>query len=58
MKYLTDQFKLCFCFYIGNTKQLHLIVHGNTIGIFADNLLVATDDLSCLCMPVSNAVVE
>jgi len=26
MKYLTDQFQLCFCFCIGNTKQMHLIL--------------------------------
>jgi len=27
MKYLTDQFQLCFCFCIGNTKQLYLFLH-------------------------------
>jgi len=31
---------------------------GNTIGILTDNLLVATYFLSCLCILVSNAVVE
>jgi len=32
---------------------------GNTIGILtADNLQVAAYALSCLCIPVSNAVVE
>jgi len=25
MKYLTDQFQLCFCFCIGNTKKLYFI---------------------------------
>jgi len=27
MKYLTYQFQLCFCFYIGNTKLLYLFLH-------------------------------
>ena len=27
MKYLTDQFQLCFRFCIGNTKQLYLFLH-------------------------------
>jgi len=27
MKCLTDQFQLCFCFRIGNTKQLYLFLH-------------------------------
>jgi len=27
MKYLTSQFQLCFCFFIGNTKQLYLFLH-------------------------------
>jgi len=27
MKYLTDQFQLCFCFCVGNTKQLYLFLH-------------------------------
>ena len=58
IKYLTDQFQLRFCFCIGNTKQLYFICIGNTIGILADNLLVATYALSCLCIPVSNAVAE
>jgi len=31
---------------------------GSTIGVLADNLLVATYVLSCLCIPVSNADVE
>jgi len=31
---------------------------GNTIGILADNLLVAAYALSCLCIPVFKAVVE
>jgi len=31
---------------------------GRTIGILTDNVLVATYNLSCLCIPVSNAVVE
>jgi len=26
-KFLTDQFQLCFCFFIGNTKQLYLFRH-------------------------------
>jgi len=26
MKCFTDQFQLCFCFCIGNTKQLHLFL--------------------------------
>jgi len=30
----------------------------NTIGIVTDNLLVASCALSCLCIPVSNAVAE
>jgi len=47
MKYLTAQFQLCFCFCIGNT-----------IGILADNLLVATYPLSCLSILVPNAVAE
>jgi len=41
---LGDQFQLCFCFYNGNTKLLHLqyLYIGNTTGILtADNLLVA-----------------
>ena len=31
---------------------------GNTIGILTNNLLVATYVLSCICIPVSNTVVE
>jgi len=27
MKYLTDQFQLCFYFGIGNTKLLHIFMH-------------------------------
>ena len=27
IKYLTDQFQLCFCFYIGNTKLSYLFLH-------------------------------
>jgi len=27
MKYFTDQFQLCLCFCIGNTKQLYLFQH-------------------------------
>ena len=27
MKYLTDQFQLCFCFCVGNAKQLYLFLH-------------------------------
>ena len=60
MKYLTDQFQLCFCFCIGNTKLPYLYLHwhyGNTIGILtADNLLVAAYGLSCLCIPVSSEI--
>ena len=31
---------------------------GNTVGILTDNLVVATHALSCLSIPVTNAVVE
>jgi len=59
MKYLTDKFQLCFCFCVGNTKQLYFFCIGNTIGILtADDMLVAAYALSCLCIPVSNAVVK
>jgi len=27
MKCLTDQFQLCFCICVGNTKQLYLFLH-------------------------------
>jgi len=57
MKYLGDQFQLCFCFCIGNTKLLYLqyFYIGNTTGILtADNLLVAAYALSCLCIVMSS----
>jgi len=57
MKYLGDQFQLCFCFRISNTKLLYLqyFYIGNTTGILtADTLLVAAYALSCLCIPVSS----
>jgi len=52
----TRQFQLCVC--IGNTKQLYLFLHCNTVGILTDHLLVATYPLSRLCILVSSAVVE
>jgi len=55
MKYLTDQFQLCFCFCISNIFNFCI---GNTIGILADNVLVATYYFSCLCIPAFNALVE
>jgi len=59
VKYLTDQFQLCFCFCIGNTKLLNLLLQyiGNTIGILTeDNLLIAAYALSCVCIPVSSEI--
>jgi len=41
-----------------NTVAMFYLCIGNTTGILTDNLLVATYALSCLCIPVSNAVVE
>ena len=59
-KCLTDKFQSCFCFCISNTKYIatFCFCSGNTIGILTDNVLVATCNLSCLCIPVPNAVVE
>jgi len=47
MKYLTDQFQLCYCFCVCNT-----------IGTLTDNLPVVAYALSCLCISVSNAFAE
>jgi len=58
MKYLTDQFQLCFCFCSGRLNSYILFLHWNTISILTDNLVVATYALSCLYIPVSNVVVE
>jgi len=56
MKCLTYQFQLSFC--IGNTNSCIYFCIGNKIGILTDNLLIAAYALSCLCLPVSNAVAE
>jgi len=40
MKYFTDQFQLCFCFCIGNTKQPYCRLYfciSNTIVILTAN---------------------
>jgi len=58
MKHLTDQFQLCFFFALATLISYIYFCIGNTFGIFtADNLLVAAYALSCLCIPVPNAVV-
>ena len=49
------------CVFVFALATLNTCIHlciGNTIGILTDNLLVATYALPCLCIPVSNAVVE
>jgi len=58
MKYLGDQFQLCFCVCNGNTKLLYLqyFYIGNTTGILRGNLLVAAYALSCLCIQVSSEI--
>jgi len=48
MKYLTDQFQFCFCFSIGNTKQLYFLCIGKTIHILTENWLVDTCFVSSL----------
>jgi len=58
IKYLTDQFQLCFVFALAtpNTVATFYFWIATTIGILTDNLPVATYALSCLCIPVSDAV--
>ena len=49
------------CVFVFALATLNAYIHlciGNTIGILSDNLLVATYALSCLCIPVYNAVAE
>jgi len=46
MKYLTDQFQLCFCFCISNTNYIAIATFyfctGNTTGTLTDNVLDGT----------------
>ena len=58
MKYLTDQFELCFCFCIGSTKQLYFIFVMATQLASVQTTCQLLYALSCLCIPVSNAVVN
>ena len=45
------------CAFVFTLERLNSWI-GNTIGMLTDNLLDATYALSCLCIPVSNTVVE
>ena len=57
IKYLTDQFQLCFFFTLVTLNCRIYFYIGNIIGILtADNLLVAAYALSCLCVPVSSEI--
>jgi len=56
MKCLTDQFQLCFCFCIGNTKQPYLFLHWQHNWRSYSRQLASCYALSCLCIPLSNAV--
>ena len=51
-------FNCVFVFALATLNSYIYFCIGNKIGILTDNLLVATYALSCLCVPVSNAIVE
>jgi len=55
MKCVSDQFQLCF-FAMATLNSYIYFCIGNTIVIFAEHLLVAIYALSCLWIPVSNAL--
>jgi len=57
MEYLTDQFQLFFCFCIGNTKNSYILFWHWQHNWHSYRQL-ATYALSCLCIPISSAVVE
>jgi len=57
MKYLTDQVQLCFRFCVGNTKQLCLfLLWQQSWHPYRRQFAGCCNALSCLCIPVSNAI--